>query len=134
MITKEVKLDSGAVLKIQPGTFAESRALFQALMKEFKGVQFGAKVELGAMLKDVLCSGVSSEEIERALWVCFKGCIYNNGKGDLKIDGDTFEPVAARADYFSVCIEVAKENVLPFGKSLYAEYQRVLAMIVKDQK
>jgi hypothetical protein len=44
----------------------------------------------------------------------------------MKIVEDTFEPAEARDDYLKVMFEIAKENVLPFTKSLYAEYSPIL--------
>lgn len=126
---KEVKLPSGAVLKMTPSPFAVSKALYQQLLREAKGLQISSKMEIGSLYKELFCIGLSSEAVEKCLWECFKRCTYNAGNGDLKIDESTFEPVERRDDYLMVCMEVAKENVLPFGKSLYAEYQRILAMI-----
>ena len=126
---RDVKLPSGAVLKVMPASFAESKALYQALLEEAKGVSFNGKADLGNALKDVLSIAVSSKKIEAALWACMSRCIYNSGAGDLKIDQDTFEPVKAREDYTAVCKEVMEENVVPFAKGLYAEFQRIMAMI-----
>lgn len=128
---KEVKLPSGAILKITPSPFAEARALYQAALREFKGINIGSGVELSVLYKELFCTGFSSPEIEAKLWECFKRCTYDNGKGDLKIDAATFEPVDAREDYLSVCMEVAKENVGPFMKSLLREYKSALAMTEK---
>ncbi len=122
------KLPSGATLKIQPASFAVSKALYQALLRELKSVQVNTTVEVGNFFKDLFCVGFASADIEACLWECFKRCTYNSGKGDLKIDEQTFEPVACRDDYMKVCVEVAKENVLPFGKSLYAEYLSARSM------
>lgn len=126
---RDVTLPSGAVLKVHSASFAESKALYQALMDEVKGVSFNGKADLGNALKDVLSIAVSSKKIEAALWVCMARCIYNSGAGDLKIDQDTFEPVKARGDYTAICKEVMEENVGPFAKGLYAEFQRIMAMI-----
>lgn len=121
---------SGAILQINAAPFAQAKALYQALLREARGIQFSSKMELSALYKDLFCVGFSSPEIERALWECMELCTYNyNGKGDLKIDKDSFEPVGARDDYMVVCMEVTKENVLPFVKSLYAEYKNFMGMI-----
>lgn len=127
-MSKEVKLPSGATLKITLSPFATSKALYQAILTEAKGLNITSKTELAALYKELFCIGFSSPEIEKCLWECFKRCTYNGGKGDFKIDENTFETPEARDDYMNVCMEVAKENVLPFVKSLYAEYQRILAM------
>ncbi len=130
---KEVKLPSGAILKITPSPFAEAKALYQSILREARVVEFTAATDMASVYKNLFCVGFSSPEIEKCLWACFKRCIYNSGKGDLKIDENTFEPIEARDDYMLVCVEVAKENILPFAKSLYAEYQRLLAMLEKPQ-
>ncbi len=124
---KEVKLPSGAVLKIGNTPFATSKALYQAILKEAKGVAVSSKTELSSLYKDLFCIGFSSPEIEACLWECFKRCTYNAGNGDFRIDESTFEPVAARQDYVAVCVEVAKESVYPFGKDLFAKWSTILA-------
>lgn len=129
---REIKMPSGATLKVAPSPFAISKALYQALLKEAKGIVISSKTEIPALYKDLFCTALSSPEIEKCLWECMKYCLYDGGKGDLKIGEETFEPIEARDDFMSVCMEVAKENVLPFGKSLYAEYQRILATMPSD--
>lgn len=129
---KEIKLPSGATLKVAPAPFAPAKALYQALLKEAKGITISTKREVSELYKDLFCTAFSSPEIEKWLWECMKYCTYDSGKGDLKIGEDTFEPTESRDDFMSVCMEVAKENVLPFAKSLYAEYQRILAMMPSD--
>lgn len=130
---REVKLPSGAVLEVSPSPFAVSKALYQALLKEARGLNISTKAELQSVYKEIFCAGFSSPEIEECLWECFSRCIYRDKRGALKIDADTFEPVEARDDYMKVCLEVAKENVLPFAKSLYAEYLQMLGTIDKGQ-
>lgn len=126
---REVKLPSGAHLKIGPASFKDAKALYQALLREMKNLNSGAKTDILMLCKEVLCTAYSSPEIEACLWECFKKCIYCGPSGDLKIDDSTFEPVKAREDYITVCMEVAKENVAPFMKSLYAECHQLIAMI-----
>jgi len=123
---REVKLPSGAVLKVAPAPFSDAKALYQAVLEESKRVDLGSGVEIPRLLKDALVSGFASEKIERCLWVCFQRCIYNSGNGDLKIDKDSFEPVKNRQDYVTVCMEVAEENIGPFVKSLYAVWSQAL--------
>lgn len=131
---REIKLPSGAILKVNPAPFAVSKALYQALLRELKGISIGMNLEVTGMLKDIFCVGFSSKEVEACLWECFKRCTYNSGSGDLKIDDQTFEPVERRDDYMKVCVEVARENTLPFAKSLYAEYLSAQAMAESTQK
>lgn len=130
---KEITLPSGGILKISVAPFGVAKSLFQAVLKELKGVDVSTTTEIASLYKDFFCLGYSSKEIEAALWECFKRCTINYDEGgDLKIDGQTFESEARRQDYISVCMEVAQENIAPFAKSLYAEFQRGSAMIAKN--
>ncbi len=129
MSLKEFPMPSGAVLKVQVGKFAESKALYQAFLEEVKGVQILSSSEIMNVFKDLACIGFSSKKIEAALEACMKSCLYN----DLKIDKNTFENLENREDYMSVCVEVAKENIAPFMKSLFANYKRFLEIIPKSQ-
>lgn len=122
--TREVKLPSGALLSIQPASFPVSKALYQAILRELGGVRLGSDDLLTSLYKDLFCVGFSSLPIEACLWECFKRCTYAaNGTAHMRIDKDTFEPIEARDDYITVCTEVARDNVAPFVKSLYAEYK-----------
>lgn len=123
---REVKLPSGATLKVQPSPFAISKALYQALLRELKAVSLKADTDMAMVYKDLFCAGFTSPEVERWLWECFKRCTYNRNGADLKIDESTFEPVECRDDFITICVEVTKENVFPFVKSLYAEFQRII--------
>jgi hypothetical protein len=116
MEPKEITLTSGNVIKVWPASFEVSRALYQALLEECKGLKLNTQDEMMSLYKDVFCIGFSSKKIEACLWECFKKVHYS----DMKIDKDTFEPLAARGDYVEVCLLVAKENVDPFVKGLYA--------------
>jgi hypothetical protein len=126
---KEIKLPSGAQLKITPSPFADAKALYQAVLEDLRVLPISAGTDMASLYRDLFCIGFSSKKIEACLWECFKRCTYNAGNGDLKIDKDTFEPVSARDDYWTVCMEVAKENIHPFAKSLYAEYGHILATL-----
>jgi hypothetical protein len=126
---KEINLPSGAILKITLAPFIDAKALYQAVLDEIKSINIATNPDMASVFKDLACIAFSSKKIEQCLEVCFKRCTYDSGKGDLKIDQNTFEPVEARSDYMAVCMNVAKENILPFMKSLYAEYQQFLAML-----
>ena len=130
---KEIKLPSGALLKITPSPFSDAKALYQAVLEDLRGLAMDSQTDMAALYKDLFCIGFSSKRIEVCLWECFKRCTYNGGNGDLKIDKDTFEPISARDDYWTVCMEVAKENIHPFAKSLYAEYGHILATLKSVQ-
>lgn len=133
---KEIDLPSGAKLTITEAPFADARELYQAMLEEIKNIDLRVddNSELATLLflKDFFCYGFSSKKIEQCLEKCFIKCLYNSGEGDFKIDKNTFEPVNAREDYLTVCMEVAKENILPFMKSLYAKYKPLIEKIKKD--
>lgn len=122
----EVKLPSGAKLKITPAPFAEAKALYQACLIELKSLRLDPKAEVDVnFFKDLACAGFSSKQVEEALAVCMQRATYNG----VKVTDDVFEPIEARDDYFTVCFEVAKANVQPFTKSLYAEYGKLLGTL-----
>lgn len=125
---REIKLPSGATLKIPVVPFATAKALYQALLAELKNISIDPKGDTASLFKDLFCVGFSSPKIEACLWECFKRCLYN----ELKIDDQTFEPVERRDDYMKVCVAVATETVTPFAKSLYAEYQNFMATIPEN--
>lgn len=126
---KKIGLPSGAELAISLAPFADSKALYQAVLEELKSVSIDPDQEIDVNLfKDLFCVGFSSKKIESALLKCIDRCTYD-GK---KIDKDTFEPVGARGDYMKVCIEVVKENILPFVKDLSAEYLKIMAQFTKS--
>lgn len=126
---REVRLPSGAMLKVDPAPFPDSRALYQALLEEGKGLRLDMNAEVdGNLYKDIFCVGFSSKKIESAIFKCMQRCLYN----DLKMTDETFEPEAAREDYFTVLFEVVQENIRPFTKSLYAQFSVVSGMIQKS--
>lgn len=120
-----VQLKSGATLKVNLSSFAVSKALYQAILRDARSISVNAQTDMASLYKDLFCVGMSSPEVEKWLFECFKRCTYDNGSsGELVITEDTFEPAEAREDYTQVCIEVAKVNLLPFVKSLYAEFPK----------
>ena len=122
---REVRLPSGALLIVNSAPFADSKALYQALLSETKNVSFSAKSDMGEMLKNFFCAGFSSPLVDRALSRCMERCTVEGSK----IDGDTFEAVERRQDYTIVCAEVAKENVGPFLKSLFADFKKGMSIL-----
>lgn len=127
---REVKLPSGAVLKIQVAPFAVSKSLYQAMLKEMKPLKIDSDMQLHQLFKDLFCAGFTSPEIDRCLGECFKSCTYAIGQGELKLTEEILEPVERRADYLTICIEVVKDNVAPFTRSLYADYKRMSAELL----
>lgn len=124
---REVSLPSGATLMVDSAPFSQARALWHAVLGELKAVPItSGATDTGNALKDLLCGAFSSPAVDRALKPCLIRSTYNGQK----ITDETFEPVEARADYVSVCLEVAKDNVLPFGSGLYAVYLQALTAVL----
>lgn len=126
---REVKLPSGAVLKVAPAPFSDAKKLYQALLREFRDVPVSGKVDVGEFIKNLICAGISSQAVDACLEPCMRRCLYNGAK----INDDTFEPIAARDDYMIVIKEVLQENISPFVKSLYAEFRQLLSTIESTQ-
>lgn len=122
---KEVQLPSGSILEIKDTPFAESKALYQSILEELRGVKLNAQLDHIDFIKDMLCMGFSSKKVEVALNVCLQRCLYNG----LKIDKDTFEPVKAREDYSKIYISVIEENITPFLNGLSVELNRLLDLV-----
>lgn len=120
---REVALPSGAKMKINVAPFASSKGLYQALLRELGVIQIDDNFDFKYFLKDVFCKGFSSPEVEHWIWKCLEKSLYN----DARFDNDTFEPVERRDDYMTVCVEVVKENVGPFLKSLYSYFKEAVA-------
>lgn len=131
-MTKEVSLPSGAKLDIQAAPFVDAKALYQTILAEFRGFSFDSTTDMAAVFKEIACIGFSSTAVEKCIWKCLERCLYTATDGpeagaQSKITTGTFDPVERREDYIKVCIEVARENVGPFMKSLFAQYNQALA-------
>lgn len=128
---KEVTLPSKRILKISLAPFRDSRDLYQAVLEEAKGLKLDPNADVDVNLyKDLFCTAFSSKKIELALWKCVTRAVID----DLKISEDTFEKIEHRDDYMTTLMEVAKENLLPFMKSLYAEWSPMLAKAQRSQR
>lgn len=127
---KTITLPSGGVLKVHVAPFADGRSLYQAVAEEVKSLRLDPKQDVDVMLyKELFCVAVSSKKIEAAIWQCMKKALIN----DAPVTEEYFEPVEKRDDYLQVCLEVTRENVAPFMKSLYAAYQPIFQMLLSDQ-
>jgi hypothetical protein len=127
---RSIQLPSGAELKIGLAPFSEANALFKAVGVELKNLKVTLDTDLDVnLLKDVVCSAVASDKIESCIWDCMKKCVYNESR----ITKETFEPEEARQDYYVALFEVAKENLLPFTKSLSAQFADILKKVNRAQ-
>jgi hypothetical protein len=127
---KEVILPSGAKLLITLPPFDVSKALYQAVLKELRGLEVRVDMQLGNLWKELFCIGFSSPEIETALWKCFEKCNYNN----VRLRKELFESEEARGDYIQICVEVAAENIAPFVKSLSSSVERLSSIAESFRK
>lgn len=128
---KELKLKSGETLKIGVVPFRDAKNLFDSVSKEVKSSKWDAQQKIDVnFIKDTALSLLSSEAVEKNLWVCMSRSMY---KG-LKITEETFEEVKAREDFLEVCFEVAKETLAPFTKNLFAELQPLLEMLTQKSQ
>lgn len=126
---KEVRLPSGAVLKIGSIPFDPSNELKKAVMVKVLQIPITSKNEVLNVSKDMLCLLLSDERVEQCLWKCMERCLYSDSRGELKIDKGTFEPFDCRQDFIDVQAAVAEECLMPFSKGLFALLQRVLALV-----
>lgn len=129
---RKVKLPSGAELDVTPADFAVSKALYMAMCKAGIGLRMDLNSELDVNFwKDVFFTGFSDAKIEAAISACMTRVTYQPSGSDvaMKIDKDTWEPIPAREDYIDACFEVARDNVLPFTKNLYARYLGIVTIL-----
>lgn len=113
---REITLPSGAILKIQPATFAEAKDLHQAILEEIKQIRYDGPFHSFNFFKEAICSLFSSKNVQKYLEKCLKRCLYN----DFRIDDSTFEKKETWVDYTDVLHEVGKENIDPFMDRLCA--------------
>lgn len=114
-------MPSGAVLEVGIAPFAVAKALYQAVLRELRHISIGTgKPDMAELWKDVFCVGFASNEIEEAIKPCLARCLYDGEK----ITDASFEPEDRRQDYMQVLMEVAKDNIGPFAKALFATWKK----------
>lgn len=128
MESTKIKLASGAEMEIQIAPFPVAKALYQAVLTELQRVKVSLNGDAEDLLKNLFCVAFSSREIEDCIWACFERVLINK----VRVNKNTFEPVEMRGDYIQACMEVAKINILPFGKSLFAEFSTFRGMIEEN--
>lgn len=125
-MSKKFTLPSGAELQVTMGSFVESKNLYQAILKEAKDLKISDEMEIDSnFLKDIVCSLLSSKEIEECIETLLKRCTYDKSK----ITEDTFEDENARQDYYDVIRYVTEVNVYPFVKGLLQKYGAILGKL-----
>lgn len=123
MELREITLPSGRKMEVVPAPFAEAKRLYQAFASEMKKVDLKSMEAMDVnSLKNAICAMVESSAMEAALWPCVIRCTYQGQK----ITAQTFEPLEAREDFMDIYYEVAQENIAPFLKGLFAQFQGFL--------
>ena len=131
---KEFKGNNGAKIVINSASFKEASKLKNCIAKELlkQNIDIGNASSLNAlknelndsvpklvnMLKNVILSCDTSEEFESALFACLAHCTYNSARINEQLFDDIPE---AREDYYTIMLEVIKENLLPFFKGLLSK-------------
>jgi len=115
------ELSSGAVLEFDLAPFLEAEELFQVFTGELKPIKLEKDTHVVTMYKDAIFTLMSSKNFRAAIWVCLKRALYNGQR----VTEKTFEPQSAREDYLACLYEVAKENLAPFTKDLYARFGHI---------
>jgi hypothetical protein len=123
MNTKK-RLKSGAELEITMASFRDAKELFECIAKELRNNEIDIKTldlkkEIDGGLinsfKNIILDILTSKTIEEALNKCFCRALYNNKK----INSDLFDTdTKAREDYYIICWEVARYNLIPFLKGI----------------
>lgn len=128
MSEKTFTTSSGATVIIRLAPFKDAIALKNAVARELakSGVDLkllasekpgeAMKVDFKSIISALL-SVDSSDDVNKALFLCLARCSYN----DAKITPEIFEPDAARGDYYQVVLECVQANLLPFFTGLVSK-------------
>lgn len=126
---KEYKLPSGKLMKYNISSFENGKELYQAVLRECRTLDISTETELKEKLMiQIGMLAFSSKVIEKAIWDCFDKVIIDGEK----LDKDYFKPEENRQDYFAVLVEIAKANIAPFLKGLYAQFSVIYQSLMKD--
>lgn len=120
-----MKLESGVELDITIGSFDECNDLFKAVMREAKDLEISMLTDDAAVFKNAITIALSSDSIEQCVWALAKRCTY----GGRKVTKELFADEKAREDYLAVMFEIAKANLRPFMKHLYAKFSHRLGAL-----
>jgi hypothetical protein len=136
-MNEKIQLQSGAMLEMTFLDFETAMQLLSAVSEELLKVNVdlgnidlsdltGSEMDNNIIntLKNVVLTMVVSKNLREMLNVAFARCTYNGAK----INADTFEKVEARKDYFVVCWEVLKFNLLPFLPGIGSSFLTNLGM------
>lgn len=126
---KEYKLPSGKLMKYNISSFENGKELYQAVLRECRTLDISTETELHEKLMiQIGMLAFSSKVIEKAIWDCFDKVTIDGER----LDKDYFKPEENRQDYFAVQVEIAKANIAPFLKGLYAQFSAIFQSLMKD--
>lgn len=126
----EFEAPSGAAVVVNEGGWDEAVALRVAIAGELANANLGdfkltldADAELDlAKLVQLALKVDASPAVADALFKCLGRCTYNGQR----ITKATFEPRAARGDYYPIAIACLKENIGPFFEPLLSKLSPVM--------
>jgi len=122
---EDIVLKSGKILSYQEPDFEDALNLYQAILEEGKAIKLEAGIEVGHVIKDVICSSLSSKVVRAHVEKCMEKSLYDGSR----IVKATWQPSAARGDYMAVFTEVANRSTAPFTKDLFSLYQKALSIV-----
>ena len=127
----EVVLETGRKIRISLASFEVGKNLYQVITEELTRLKINFNDDIDVnFFKDVLCVFLSSKKIEEALWKCAEKCLYEN----TKITPAVFEDETAREDFFEVMYLIARRNIDPFAKALFAKYKDTFLKAIEGLK
>lgn len=94
-------LKSGTTIQITSADFQDAMALVRAIKKASVGIP---------PTEDISSVVILSEEVEQALFRCFKKVLYQDRHVDKGLFDDPVIGEKARKDYFEMCGKVIKAN------------------------
>ena len=114
---------NGVTVKINVADFITSMQLKKAVVEAVKDSDVDIatidleNLKVGAIdsILQIILTADCSNKVEEAIFKCLARCTYNGEK----IIKDTFEPVAARENYYEIVIACLKENLTPFFAPLF---------------
>lgn len=125
---RKIQLESKREFHFALASFSDARALYQLVAKEVKGVKVSKDLEVASVVKDIVLSLISSEEIAQKAMECSVKCLYGADKD--KVNDDLFEDEKAREDYIEIMTIVIMENIKPFTKTLMQKYEVIITKAI----
>ena len=126
---KKLTLPSGRILEVGLSPWETGENLYQTIAGELLKMVSSAHQELDeSFILKIGLLVVSSKEVKRDIWACTPKCLIDGER----LTRDHFEDEAHRDDYLLAMKEIAMVNIMPFMKSLYAQYAPILEMLKKS--